>query len=86
VSRLVTRDGYPLVPAALAGTERVLGPHQRIPRLNPFRRKVVACWVADDPLWLTGDDHAANTEEVMAAIRLLLADAQALVDQSHQPK
>lgn len=76
VSRLAARDGHPVVPAALAGTERVAPPGSRFPRANPFRRKVVVCWVADEPLWLTGDDHRANTELVMSEIRALLALAQ----------
>ena len=75
VSRLATKGGHPVVPAALVGTDRVVPPGARLPRLNPFRRKVVVCQVADEPLWLTGDDHRANTDEVMAAIRELLARA-----------
>jgi len=80
VSRLATRVGVPVVPAALAGTARVVPPGSPWPRANPFRRKVVVCWVADDPLWLTGEDHRANAELVMAEIRALLAKAQPLVD------
>jgi 1-acyl-sn-glycerol-3-phosphate acyltransferase len=75
VSRLATKTGVPVVPAALLGTDRVVPPDARFPRLNPFRRKVVVCQVADEPLWLTGDDHRANTDEVMAAIRALLERA-----------
>jgi 1-acyl-sn-glycerol-3-phosphate acyltransferase len=77
VSRLATHGDYPVVPAALAGTERVAPPGARFPRANPFRRKVVVCWVADEPMRLTGDDHRANAEAVMAAVRELLALAQA---------
>ncbi len=80
VSRLATKDGQPVVAAGLAGTERVVPAGCRLPRFNPFRRKVVVCWVADDPLWLTGDDHRANAELVMAEIRSLLARAQPLVE------
>lgn len=76
--RLATQAEVPLVPAALAGTERVLPPGTRIPRANPFRRKVVACWVADDPVPLTGGDARADTEAVMAALRGLLAGAEAV--------
>jgi len=79
VSRLATEGGYPVVPVALAGTERVAPPGARFPRVNPFRRKVVVCWVADEPIWLTGEDHRANAEAVMAEIRALLAKAQPLV-------
>ena len=76
VSRLATGAGVPVVPAALAGTEGIAPPGARFPRVNPLRRKVVACQVADEPLWLTGDDHQANAEAVMAAIRELLALAE----------
>jgi len=72
VSRLAVGAGVPVVPAALTGTERVMPHDARLPRFNPFRRKTVFCQVADDPLWLSGDDHRANTDEVMAAIRSLM--------------
>jgi 1-acyl-sn-glycerol-3-phosphate acyltransferase len=78
VSRLATHGGHPVIAAGVAGTERVMAADHRLPRLNPFRRKVVACVVADEPLRLAGDDHAANTERVMARIRELLAVAQPL--------
>lgn len=80
VSRLATHGDHPVVPAALAGTERVLPAGAKLPRFNPFRRKVVACVVADDPMWLRGEDHAANAEAVMAAIRDLLGVAQPIAD------
>jgi hypothetical protein len=32
----------------------------------------VICNVADEPIWLTGDDHRANTDLVMAAVQRLL--------------
>ena len=76
VSRLATESGVPVVPAALAGTERIAPPGARFPRATPWRRKVVVCQVADEPLWLTGDDHHANAEVVMAAIRDRLALAE----------
>ena len=76
VSRLATKGGHPVVAAALIGTEKVVPPHAKLPRLNPFRRKVVICQVADEPLWLTGDDHRANADEVMATIRELLVRAR----------
>lgn len=72
VSRLALAAGVAVVPAALTGTERVFPPTSRLPRLNPLRRTTVVCHVADDPLWLTSDDHEANTEQVMAAIRGLM--------------
>lgn len=79
VSRLATESGVPVVPAALAGTERIAPPGARFPRFNPLRRKVVTCQVADEPLWFTGDDHQASAEAVMAAIRDLLALAESRV-------
>jgi 1-acyl-sn-glycerol-3-phosphate acyltransferase len=72
VSRLACGADVPVVPAALSGTERIMPAHGRLPRLNPFRRKTVICNVADDPLWLTPDDHRANTDLVMAAVRGLM--------------
>ena len=68
LSRLAVGSGVPVVPAALTGTERVMRRDARFPRLNPFRRKTVVCNVADDPMWLTGDDHRANTDRVVDAI------------------
>lgn len=73
VSRLAC-DRVPVVPAALAGTEVVMPAGARVPHLVPLRRKVVRCNVADEPLWLQGEDHRANTELVMKEIRALLAD------------
>jgi 1-acyl-sn-glycerol-3-phosphate acyltransferase len=72
VSRLARAANVPVVPAALSGTERVMPAGAKVPRLNPFRRKTVVCNVADDPLWLTSDHHAANAERVMAAVRSLM--------------
>lgn len=76
-ARLAAQAGVPVVPAALAGTERVLPPGRRVPRANPFRRKVVVCWVADDPLMVDGADPRADTEVVMATLRELLGRAEA---------
>jgi 1-acyl-sn-glycerol-3-phosphate acyltransferase len=73
VSRLARGADMPVVPAALTGTEQVLPSGARVPRLNPFRRKTVVCTVADEPLWLSSDDHRANTDQVMAAVRALMA-------------
>lgn len=72
VSRLAVGAQVPVVPAALGGTADVMPPTARLPRLNPFRRKHVTCNVADDPIWLTGDDHRANTDLVMAAVQRLV--------------
>ena len=67
ISRLAVGAGMPIVPAALSGTEKVMTGSGR-PRLNPFRRKTVICNVADEPIWLEGDDHRANTDRVVEAI------------------
>jgi len=72
VSRLALGAGVSVVPAALTGTEHVFPAGARLPRLNPFRRRTVVCNVADDPMWLTSDDHRANTDEVMVAVRALM--------------
>lgn len=77
VARLATGAQVPVVPVALVGTERVMPRGARLPHFNPFRRKVVFCRVADDPLWLPGEDHRADTEAVMAEIRRLMARAVA---------
>ena len=67
ISRLAVGAGIPVVPVGLSGTEKVMTGNGR-PRLNPFRRKTVVCNVADDPIWLEGDDHRANTDRVVEAI------------------
>ncbi len=72
VSKLAVAASMPIVAAALTGTEKVMPATARFPHLNPFRRKTVVCNVADDLLWLTSDDHRANTDEVMATIRSLM--------------
>lgn len=72
VSRLAVGAQVPVVPAALTGTEQVLPKGRKLPTGRPWRRTTVVCNVADEPLWLTGDDHRANTEAVMAAIRDLM--------------
>ncbi len=77
VSRLATGAGVPVIAAALTGTERVMPRGARLPRFNPFRRKVVVCQVADEPLWLSSEDHRAATEAVMADIRRLMEVAAA---------
>ena len=75
VSRLAVGGQVPVVPVGLSGTERVLPAGAKLPRFNPFRRKVVVCQVAEEPLWLDGKDHVANTALVMAAIVDLLRQA-----------
>ena len=75
VSRLAVEGDVVVVPAGLVGTERVWPATAKLPRLNPFRRKRVTICVADEELVLSGDDHHANTERVMAEIRKLIRSA-----------
>ncbi len=75
VSRLAVGGNVPVVPVGLSGTEHVMPAGARLPRFNPFRRKVVVCQVADEPMWLAGEDHEANTALVMAAVEDLLRRA-----------
>ncbi len=72
VSRLARGSSMPVLAAALSGTERIWPPGARLPRLNPFRRKTVVCNLADDVLWLTSEDHRANTDRIMEAVRALM--------------
>ena len=46
---------------------------KRLPRFNPFRRKTVVIRLSESLLHFESDDHEANTGEVMAQIRALLA-------------
>jgi 1-acyl-sn-glycerol-3-phosphate acyltransferase len=73
VSRLAVGGHVAVVPVGLSGTERVMPAGAKLPRFVPFRRKVVVCQVAEEPLWFDGEDHEANTAVVMAAIEDLLA-------------
>jgi len=75
ISRLAVGADVVVLPAALIGTERIFPAGARFPHLNPFRRKRVIVNVADEAMVLSGDDHAANAEAVMAEIRRLMAEA-----------
>lgn len=75
ISRLAIGADVPVLPAGLVGTQHVWPAHRPLPRMNPFRRRLVVVNVADEPMWLHGDDHAANAEAVMAEIRRLMAEA-----------
>lgn len=72
VSRLAVAAEVVVMAAGLSGTERVWPASSRLPRLNPLRRKRVVINVADEPLVFHGEDHQANTDRVMEAIRSLL--------------
>lgn len=75
VSRLATAADAPILPIALVGAERVWVKRARTPRLNPLRRKVVLIRIADEPLWLSGDDHRANADKVREVQASLLREA-----------
>ncbi len=79
ISRLAIAADVPVLPAGLVGTQHVWPAHRPLPRMNPFRRRLVVVNVADEPMWLHGDDHAANAEAVMAEIRRLMADGEAML-------
>lgn len=80
ISRLAVGAEVPVLPAGLVGTQHVWPAGRPLPRMNPFRRRrLVVVNVADEPLWLHGEDHAANAEAVMAEIRRLMADGEALL-------
>lgn len=74
ISRLAVGSGVPIVAAGVLGADRAWRPG-RPPRLIPFSRRTVAIRVADDPIYLHGDDHRANTELVMAAIHAQMVRA-----------
>ncbi|MCB1006434.1 MAG: 1-acyl-sn-glycerol-3-phosphate acyltransferase [Acidimicrobiales bacterium] len=81
ISRLAIAADVPVLPAGLVGTQHVWPAGRPLPRMNPFRRRrVVVVNVADEPMWLQGDDHAANAEAVMAEIRRLMADGEAILE------
>ncbi len=73
VSRLAVAADVPVVPVAISGTETVWPASKRLPRFNPFRRKTVVIRLSGSLLHFENDDHEANTGEVMANIRALLA-------------
>jgi 1-acyl-sn-glycerol-3-phosphate acyltransferase len=75
VARLAVGSGMPVVVAALSGTAEVWPPGRPLPRLNPFRRRVVLCRVADDEFFVDGADVRADAEQVMTEVRVLLRRA-----------
>jgi 1-acyl-sn-glycerol-3-phosphate acyltransferase len=68
-ARLATSSGVPVVVAALAGTADAWPPGRNLPNLNPFRRRVVVCQVADDEMAVPGDDARVDTETIMVELR-----------------
>lgn len=89
VSRMAVDANAPVLPLALVGGERLWPKGARFPRLNPFRRCTVLMRLADEPLWLSGDDHRANADKLREVQEVLLrqatADLQA-VDPSYLPE
>jgi 1-acyl-sn-glycerol-3-phosphate acyltransferase len=77
VSRIAAGAGVPVVAAGMVGTERVWPAGARFPRLRPFRRAVVTVRIADAAVALEGDDDRDRTEQVMADVRRLMAEASA---------
>ncbi len=77
VSRLAVEAGAPVLPIALVGGDRVWYARTRFPHVRPLRRKVVLCRVADEPLWLSGDDHRANADKVREVQQALVRQATA---------
>ncbi len=75
VSRMAVGAQAPVLAIALVGGDRLWMARSRVPKLNPLRRKVVLCRIADEPLWLSGDDHRANAEKVREVQQGLLREA-----------
>jgi 1-acyl-sn-glycerol-3-phosphate acyltransferase len=68
-ARLAAASDVPIVVAALAGTADVWPPGHQLPRLNPFRRRVIVCQAADEEMMVSGDDPRADTEAIMTELR-----------------
>jgi 1-acyl-sn-glycerol-3-phosphate acyltransferase len=84
-SRLAEASGVPVVAAGMIGTEHVWPGTRHLPYLHPFRRRpLVTCRISDRPVTFTGADHAERTEELMADVRRMMAECQAVVDARHQ--
>ncbi|MGI9017772.1 MAG: lysophospholipid acyltransferase family protein [Euzebya sp.] len=87
VSRMAVGANAPIMPIALVGGERVWIRGLKFPRLR-LRRQVVLCRVADEPLWLSGEDHRANCDKLRevqeSLLRQATADLRAL-DPSYLP-
>lgn len=75
ISRMAVAAGAPVLPLVLVGGERVWPKGRKLPTINPFRRRTVLLRLADEPLWLSGDDHRANAEKVREVQHALLAEA-----------
>lgn len=81
VSRLAEASGAPVVAAGMIGTEQVWPGSRTLPYLNPFRRRPwVTCRISDRPVTFSGADHHARTEQVMADVRRMMAEATAAAE------
>lgn len=77
-ARLAKMTGAPVVPVGLWGTERVWPRSGRLPNMLNLTDPPTVRVRVGAPIRLSGDDLAADTSEVMAAIMALLPD-EALV-------
>lgn len=75
VSRMAVGAEAPVLPLALVGGDRLWPKGTTLPRVRPWRRQVVLLRVADEPLWLSGDDHRANADKVREVQTALLREA-----------
>lgn len=75
VSRMAVGATAPVIPLALIGGERIWPKGNKLPTLRLFRRTTVMCYLADQPLWLSGDDHRANAEKLKEVQETLLRRA-----------
>lgn len=73
VSRLAVDTEVPVLTLGFAGTERVWPKGRKFPTF--WRRHTVVLRLADEPLWLTGDDHRSNADKVKAASESLIRQA-----------
>jgi 1-acyl-sn-glycerol-3-phosphate acyltransferase len=88
VSRMAVDAEAPILPIALVGGDRLWVKRSKLPKLRLFRRTVVLCRVADEPLWLSGDDHRANADKVREVQSALLGEATRdlqAIDPSYMP-
>lgn len=75
ISRMAIGAEAPVLPLVMVGGERIWPKGRKLPSLNLFRRRVVMLRLADEPLWLSGDDHRANADKVREVQQALLAEA-----------
>ncbi len=71
LSRLVARTGAVVIPVACHGTGEVWPRGRPLPKLGLFRRRTVSVDFGE-PIELSGTDHQANTDIVMAQIAAML--------------